>query len=84
MSADSVKSQKNFCTKQEFPFLLLSDPDKETIKKYEAFGWKKFMGKEYEGIYRIAYLIDENGLIYKAYDKVKPKEHARQVLLDLD
>ena len=84
MSADSVKTQKNFCTKQGFPFSLLSDPDKTTIKAYKAFGLKKFMGKEYEGIYRVSYLVDEDGVIQKAYDKVKPKEHAQQVLSDLD
>lgn len=84
MSADSVKVQKNFCTKQGFPFSLLSDPDKTIIKAYEAFGLKKFMGKEYEGIYRVSYLVDEDGVIQKAYDKVKPKEHAQQVLSDLD
>jgi len=84
MSADSVKAQKNFCTKQGFPFSLLSDPDKTIIKAYEAFGLKKFMGKEYEGIYRVSYLVDEDGVIQKAYDKVKPKEHAQQVLSDLD
>ena len=83
ISADSVKAQKNFCTKQAFPFSLISDPEKETIKAYEAFGLKKFMGKEYEGIYRISYLIDEEGMIEKAYEKVKPKEHALQVLSDL-
>lgn len=83
MSADSVKAQKNFCTKKEFPFSLLSDPDKTTIRAYKAFGLKKFMGKEYEGIYRISYLIDEKGIILKAYEKVKPKEHAGQVLSDL-
>lgn len=83
MSADSVKAQKNFCTKQAFPFSLLSDPEKEIIKAYDAFGLKKFMGKEYEGIYRISYLIDEEGMIEKAYEKVKPKEHAGQILLDL-
>ena len=63
MSADSVKAQKNFCSKQEFPFSLLSDPGKETIKSYNAFGLKKFMGREYEGIYRVSYLINEEGLI---------------------
>jgi len=73
----------NFCTKQEFPFSLLSDPSKIVIKSYKAFGLKKFMGKEYEGIYRISYLIDEMGMIEKAYDKVKPKEHAGQVLSNL-
>lgn len=83
ISADSIKTQKNFCTKQGFPFSLLSDPEKVTIKAYEAYGMKKFMGKEYQGIYRISYLIDENGIIEKAYEKVKPKEHAIKVLEDI-
>ena len=84
MSADSVKSQKNFCEKQKFPFSLISDPEKTTIRKYEAIGLKKMYGREYEGIFRISYLIDENGLIQKTYGKVKPKEHAKEVLEDLD
>ena len=84
MSADSVKSQKNFCEKQNFPFSLVSDPEKTTIRKYEAVGLKKMYGREYEGIFRISYLIDENGLIQKTYGKVKPKEHAKEVLEDLD
>ncbi len=83
ISADSVKAQNNFCTKQNFPFHLLSDPEKNTIKKYKAFGLKKFMGREYEGVYRVSYLIDESGKIQKAYDKVKPKNHAKEVLNDL-
>ena len=84
MSADSVKSQKNFCEKQNFPFSLISDPEKTTIRKYEAIGLKKMYGREYEGIFRISYLIDENGYIQKTYGKVKPKEHAKEVLEDLD
>ncbi len=80
ISGDSIKTQKNFCDKQNFPFLLLSDPEKTTIKAYGAFGPKKFMGKEYEGIYRVSYLINEDGAIEKVYNKVKPKEHAAQVL----
>ena len=84
MSADSVKSQKNFCEKQNFPFSLVSDPEKTTIRKYEAIGLKKMYGREYEGIFRISYLIDENGYIQKTYGKVKPKEHAKEVLEDLD
>jgi len=83
MSADSVKAQKNFCTKQEFPFALLSDPERSTIRLYEAIGLKKMYGKEYEGIFRVSYLIDEKGIIEKIYEKVKPKEHAQQVLMDL-
>ena len=84
ISADSVKAQKNFCLKQNFPFNLLSDPDKKVITSYKAFGWKKFMGREYQGIYRISYLIDEKGMVEKAYEKVKTKEHAKQVLSDFD
>lgn len=80
MSADSIKKQKTFCTKQGFPFRLLSDPEKKTIRDYEAIGIKKMYGREYEGIFRISYLIDENGNIEKVYKKVKPKEHAKEVL----
>lgn len=83
MSADSVKSQKNFCEKQKFPFQLVSDPDKSTIRKYEAIGMKKMYGREYEGIFRISYLINTDGVIQKAYGKVKPKDHAKEVLNDL-
>ncbi len=83
MSADSIKAQNNFCAKQEFPFQLLSDPDKEVMRSYEAIGMKKMYGREYEGILRVAYLIDENGKIEKAYEKVSPKTHAGIVLEDL-
>ena len=84
MSADSIKAQKNFCIKQEFPFPLLSDPEKTTIRAYEAIGLKKMYGREYEGIFRVSYLIDEKGVVEKAYAKVKPKEHALEVLADLN
>ena len=84
ISADSVKSQNNFCKKQSFPFQLLSDKEKVIIRAYDAIGMKKMYGREYEGIFRISYLIDENGMIEKAYEKVKPKEHAAEVLEDLN
>ena len=61
MSADSVKAQNNFSTKQEFQYQLLSDTDKEIMRSYKAIGMKKMYGREYEGILRIAYLIDEDG-----------------------
>ena len=83
MSADSVKAQNNFAAKQEFQFQLLSDPEKETIRSYNAIGMKKMYGREYEGILRIAYLIDEKGKIEKVYEKVSPKTHATEVLNDL-
>ena len=83
MSADSIKRQKNFAAKQEFQFQLLSDPDKEVIRSYRAIGMKKMYGREYEGILRIAYLIDEKGNIDKVYDKVSTKTFAGDALLDL-
>ena len=84
MSADSVKKQKNFCEKQQFPFSLLSNPDKDVIRNYEAIGLKKMYGREYEGIFRISYLIDEKGYIIKVYSKVKAKDHAKEVLEDIN
>ena len=83
ISADSVKAQKYFCEKKDFTFSLLSDESKVTIKAYDAWGLKKFMGREYEGIYRYSYLIDENGIIEKVYSKVRTKTHAKDVLADL-
>ena len=84
MSADSVKKQKNFCEKQQFPFLLLSNPEKNIIREYNAIGMKKMYGREYEGIFRISYLIDEKGYIAKVYSKVKVKDHAKEVLDDIN
>ena len=84
MSADHVKAQKSFCEKKNFSFALLSDESKDTIKAYGAWGLKKFMGREYEGIYRYSYLIDKNGTIEKVYSKVNTKTHAKDILSDLD
>tara|TARA_B100001250_G_scaffold60905_1_gene47559 strand:+ start:3352 stop:3606 length:255 start_codon:yes stop_codon:yes gene_type:complete len=83
MSADSVKRQKNFAEKQKFQFQLLSDPGKEVIRSYSAIGLKKMYGREYEGILRVAYLIDEQGNIDKIYQKVSTKTFAGDALLDL-
>ena len=80
ISKDSVKAQKNFCTKNEFKFDILSDTELSVLKKYKAWGLKKMYGREYEGILRISYLIDENGMIEQAYSKVKTATHACDVL----
>ena len=80
ISKDSVKAQKNFCTKNEFKFDILSDTELSVLKKYKAWGLKKMYGKEYEGILRISYLIDENGMIEQSYSKVKTATHASDVL----
>lgn len=84
MSADSTKKQKNFCEKQSFPFPLLSDQSTDVLKAYDAWGIKKMYGREYEGIYRITYVIDEGGKIMNTYSKVSVKTHALDILQDLD
>ena len=83
MSMDSVRRQKNFATKQEFPYRLLADESGETIKAFGAWGPKKFMGREYEGILRSSFLIDEQGVIERVYAKVKTKTHGADVLADM-
>ncbi len=80
MSADSPKRQNNFGTKNEFPFPLVSDESTETISAYGAWGPKKFMGREYDGIHRISYLIDETGRVELSWPKVRTKTHAQDVL----
>ena len=83
MSADSTKKQKNFCDKESFDFPMLSDEEKIVLKSYGAWGIKKMYGREYEGIYRYTYIIDEKGLVEKAYKKVSVKTHAQDVLAGL-
>lgn len=80
VSADSEKSHEKFIDKYDLPFLLASDPDKEIIKKYNVWGKKKFMGREYMGIMRTTFIIDEQGKIERIIDKVDTKNHAAQVL----
>ncbi len=83
MSADSIKRQKNFCDKESFDFPILSDENKTILKDYGAWGIKKMYGREYEGIDRYTYVIDEKGIIEKAYEKVSVKTHAKDVLAEL-
>ena len=80
VSADTEKSQRNFSEKFEFPFPLLADVDKEVINAFGVWGPKQFMGKEYDGIHRKTFIIDENGIVERVIDKVKTKEHASQIL----
>ena len=80
VSADSEKKQANFKNKYEFPFPLLADEDKTVINTFGVWGPKKFMGKEYDGIHRMTFLIDEKGIVERVIDKVKTKEHAAQIL----
>ena len=82
VSADSSKRQQNFIDKYDLPFPLLVDVEKEVINAYKVWGPKKFMGKEYEGINRTTFVIDENGIIEQVITKVKTKEHSNQLLGD--
>jgi peroxiredoxin Q/BCP len=80
VSADSVKRQLNFATKQELSYNLIADEEKTIIEAYEAWGPKKFMGREFDGILRHTYVIDEAGKIEHFIGKVKTKEAVAQVL----
>ncbi|PQJ19693.1 thioredoxin-dependent thiol peroxidase [Tenacibaculum sp. SG-28] len=80
VSADSAKRQQNWIAKHDLPFPLLADEDKEVISQFGVWGPKKFMGKEYDGIHRTTFVIDENGVIEEVIAKVKTKEHASQIL----
>lgn len=80
VSADSAKKQENFKSKYELPFPLLADEDKTVINAFGVWGPKKFMGKEYDGIHRTTFVINENGIIDDVITKVKTKAHAEQIL----
>ena len=80
VSADSAKRQLNFKNKHDFPYPLLADEDKEVIKAFGVWGEKKFMGRTFDGIHRVTFVIDENGIIEKIIVKVKAKEHTHQIL----
>lgn len=80
VSADSVKSQANFAEKQHLPYSLIADEDKKIIEAYGVWGPKKFMGREFDGILRTTFIIDENGLISDIISKVDTKQHTNQIL----
>ncbi|CAM4078817.1 thioredoxin-dependent thiol peroxidase [Campylobacter armoricus] len=83
ISPDSVKSHENFIKKYDLKHTLLSDSEKEICKLYGVWGLKKNYGKEYEGLIRSTFVIDENGNITKIYKNVKVKDHATRVLKEL-
>ena len=80
VSADNQKRQTNFRNKYNFPFPLLADENKEVINTFGVWGLKKFMGREYDGIHRKTFLIDEKGFVTRVIDKVKTMSHASQIL----
>ena len=83
VSKDSVKSHKNFEIKYELPFTLLSDPERQAIEAYDVWKEKKNYGKVSMGVVRTTYLIDENGIIVNAMDKVKAADNPQQMLEEL-
>lgn len=80
VSADSERRHQNFIKKNELPFKLLADTEKEVIEAYGVWGPKKFMGREFDGIHRTTFVIDENGVIEDIITKVKTKEHTAQII----
>tara|TARA_R110002073_G_scaffold4213_1_gene27887 strand:+ start:27320 stop:27772 length:453 start_codon:yes stop_codon:yes gene_type:complete len=80
VSADTAKKQQNWIDKHKLPFPLLADVDKQVIEAYGVWGPKKFMGREFDGIHRTTFVIDEKGIIEEIILKVKTKEHTNQLL----
>jgi thioredoxin-dependent peroxiredoxin len=83
ISGGTDKTKAKFCEKHDLTITLLSDTDFEVSAAYGVFGEKKFMGRSYNGIDRVSFLLDEKKKILKIYTTVKPKEHAEEVLADL-
>lgn len=83
VSTDSVRSHDKFATKFTLPFVLLADEDKQIVKAYGVWGQKSFMGRKYLGTHRVTFLIGGDGRIKKIWPKVKPAEHAQEVLAAL-
>ena len=79
VSADTQQRQLNFSNKNNLSYILIADVKKEIINAYGVWGRKKFMGKEYDGIHRITFVIDENGFIINIIQKVKTKDHTSQL-----
>ena len=84
VSFDSEAKHKKFAQKFDLPFRLLADTDRSIAESFGTYGEKKFMGRTYMGIHRMTFLIDEKGKIKKIFNKVKPEEHAEQVLAAFD
>jgi len=83
VSTDKVKSHDKFALKYKLPFPLLSDEDKKIVDAYGVWGEKMFMGRKYQGTFRVTFLIGPDGKIKQIWPKVKPEEHAEEVLAAL-
>ncbi len=80
VSPDDVDSHKKFCEKMKIPYTLLADSDRELSKKFGVWAKKKFMGREYMGVIRSTFLVNDKGKIFKIFPKVKAAGHSKQVL----
>ena len=80
ISPDSPESHEKFRAKFDLPFILLSDTGKTVIESFGAWGEKKNYGKTYMGVIRSTFVLDENDVVVKAYPKVKPEQHAQEIL----
>jgi len=80
VSADSEKSHQKFIEKNNLPFPLIADTEKEILKAFGVWGPKKFMGKTYDGIHRTTFVIDEKGVIEEVIEKVNTKDHVAQII----
>jgi len=80
VSADDEKKHQKFIDKYDLPFPLIADTEKEVIKEFGVWGLKKFMGKEYDGIHRTTFLINEEGKVHDIIKKPKTKAHAEEIL----
>lgn len=84
VSPDTVKTHAKFKQKYALPFPLIADEGHQVCEAYGAWGRKKFMGREYDGVLRTTFLIGPDGVISKVYENVKPAEHSADVLRDLE
>jgi thioredoxin-dependent peroxiredoxin len=80
VSIDDEQSHKSFAQRYDLPFTLLADPDKSLVQAYGVWGEKRLYGKKYLGTHRVTYLIDESGRIAAVFPKVKPEQHAAEIL----
>jgi peroxiredoxin Q/BCP len=80
ISPDDEESHKKFGEKMKVSFILLSDTEKDVAKKFGVWGKKQFMGREYMGVNRSTFLVNEKGKIFRVFEKVKPAGHAQEVL----
>lgn len=84
VSPDSPKKHTKFKQKYDLPFTLLADEEHKVLQMYDVWGRKKFMGREYDGVFRTTYLIDADGQIANVFEKVKPANHSQEILQALE